>query len=541
MTLVNIDLRNQGYETGPDDRVIFYSLLVREGEFGTISTAPVEVPLVDGKATVDLAPGPVGVQIIAGQVADTRVKEGRVPMEGPTTLNVVLTLFPEYSDAVRASFLAAIRGAQDEALTRIDAEVSAAVDGAISVSQSLADDARSKAANAVSVAESADLKASDAADRVSAIEILSGIVPGDVSDATVAGVVANPTSMTSGALERKIRQDAVGAAGIYGVMSDLPPVEATYRGVPVVWLKTVYNTIPEIQSLSLSMNGLTAAADFVGIDADGDDLNYHIDWGDGGITQNAESPAIHTYSAEGEYTVAVTVTDQWGASGAGVATIFVVPALPNRWAYDSFSYPDGTILAGWQSDTVKDPAYTTEIGGLTWQPGDQTTGLPTTAQKAHVRGGKFVQGTPPGTVEGSQRGIATLDLPSESYRVQVRYGLILDGQTSTLSNVTVYLSCSPVTQRNTTGTTSLAIRLGNSLNVAVSTVSNGTFTNVATKGVVPREGLLTATFNSATGAVTVAIDGDEFWSGTYAGPMYPKIGIDVRANAYLDDFEVAPL
>lgn len=127
MTIVNIDLRNQGYETGPDDRVIFYSLLVREGDFGTISTAPVEVRLTDGKATIDLAPGPVGVQIIAGQIVDTRVKIGEVPPSGPTTLNAVMMVTPAYTPALQAAMIAAIERARDEAL----GEVSTAVDTAI--------------------------------------------------------------------------------------------------------------------------------------------------------------------------------------------------------------------------------------------------------------------------------------------------------------------------------------------------------------------------------------------------------------------------
>lgn len=219
MTLVNIDLRNQGYETSPGDRVVFYSLLVREGEFGTITTAPVEVWLEDGQGTVDLAPGPVGVQIIARQVADTRVKEGRVPMEGPTTLNVVLTLFPEYSDAIRNQFLAAIHQAQDTALTRIDAEVAIAVGAEMGGVTDMSKEALSRAKNAEGVAATADSKstsatstastaisaASNAVTRVTALEAMGGLFPESPVDGQTANLLMQVDTLTRAATSTVVR------------------------------------------------------------------------------------------------------------------------------------------------------------------------------------------------------------------------------------------------------------------------------------------------------------------------------------------------
>lgn len=116
MTLVNIDLKNAGYEAGPDDRVVFYSPANRNEQGTIISTAEASVPLVDGQASKELAPGPVVVQILAQGVADTRPKSGYVPDEGPVSLwDVVLDWTPALVDQGIIAILTAV----ETALSRI--------------------------------------------------------------------------------------------------------------------------------------------------------------------------------------------------------------------------------------------------------------------------------------------------------------------------------------------------------------------------------------------------------------------------------------
>ncbi|WP_293954911.1 glycosyl hydrolase family 28-related protein [uncultured Corynebacterium sp.] len=232
MTLVNIDLRNQGYETGPDDRVVFYSLLVREGDFGTISTAPVEVELVDGKATVDLAPGPVGVQIIARQVADTRIKIGEVPPSGPTTLNAVMMVTPAYTPALQKMMIAAIERAKEIAVGQVDGAVSMAIDAevgeAIYTATSSAVSAANSAITAQQFASSADARAASAEDkadnvdaRMDAIEVMGGLAPGEPVDGQTANLITQPETLTRRAVSAAIAETAgVISVGDYGAIPD---------------------------------------------------------------------------------------------------------------------------------------------------------------------------------------------------------------------------------------------------------------------------------------------------------------------------------
>lgn len=405
-------------------------------------------------------------------------------------------------------------------------------------------------AEADEIVQSVEGYASDAAGAVglAKAEADRAIGLAGAQDEHIAGTLEDPESATHAALKAVgnatyvPKSELPTPAGMVAVISDTEPPATNQDGIPVVWFKTVYNTIPEVQSISLAGNGLTVTASFVGFDADGDTLAYAVDWGDGATTSDAASPADHTYAAEGTYTVRVYVTDQWGATASATASIFVVPAIPNRWAFESFTRPDGTILAGWTADTTKNsPAATTEEGGLTWEPGDQTTGGNQTYMKAHVSGGRFVQGTPVGTLDGNQVGQATLPLPASSYRVAFRYAITPEGVRDTLSRVALYLSCSPTTARSTSGTTSLSVRLLDDLRMQLHTQSNGAFTAVTDVTNIPRSGRLEATFDAATGAVTIAIDGTQYWSGTYAGPAHGKVGIDTRRLGAIDDFEVGPL
>lgn len=124
MTLVSIDVKNAGYETGPDDRVVIYSPANRNEQGMIISTAETIIPLTDGQAERDLAPGPVVVKILAQGVSDTREKSGYVPesVEGadPISLwDVILDWTPALVDQGILAILSAI----DEARSQVDGAI----------------------------------------------------------------------------------------------------------------------------------------------------------------------------------------------------------------------------------------------------------------------------------------------------------------------------------------------------------------------------------------------------------------------------------
>jgi PKD repeat protein len=61
-------------------------------------------------------------------------------------------------------------------------------------------------------------------------------------------------------------------------------------------------------------------------DADGDVLNFRFDFGDGTTVTQAEPQASHSYTAPGDYTVTLTVSDPAGASSNATRTVSVSDA-----------------------------------------------------------------------------------------------------------------------------------------------------------------------------------------------------------------------
>lgn len=91
MTVVNIDVSNVASSFHEDDKVIFYAPTHRSASGGGVTnTAPETVPLVGGKASVDLKPGPVLVRMQCRGIADTAPKLGTIPDVGPAALDGVL-------------------------------------------------------------------------------------------------------------------------------------------------------------------------------------------------------------------------------------------------------------------------------------------------------------------------------------------------------------------------------------------------------------------------------------------------------------------
>lgn len=116
MTEVNIDIVNQGYESHPDDRVVIYSPANRNHAGQIISTAVTEIPLVNGKASKDLAPGPVAVRLECLGIADTSEKTGYVPESGPVSLWDVIT---DWTPALVDQGIIAILASAENALTQV--------------------------------------------------------------------------------------------------------------------------------------------------------------------------------------------------------------------------------------------------------------------------------------------------------------------------------------------------------------------------------------------------------------------------------------
>ena len=137
---------------------------------------------------------------------------------------------------------------------------------------------------------------------------------------------------------------------------------------------------PPKASFTLSCNGLTCGFTSTSSDPDGTITAYNWTFGDG--TSATAQNLSHTYAAAGSYTVALTVTDNQGATGSTSQTVTVTQ--PNQPPTASFtgncnglscgftnrsSDPDGTITAyNWTfgdgtSSTAQNPSHTYAAGG----------------------------------------------------------------------------------------------------------------------------------------------------------------------------------
>lgn len=87
MTLLEINLTDVLSETDPDDRVVVWAPVLREGPSGAlIGTRGKAIPLTDGVGSDEVVPGPLMVQVQCKAMSDTRPREVVVPDEGPVTL-----------------------------------------------------------------------------------------------------------------------------------------------------------------------------------------------------------------------------------------------------------------------------------------------------------------------------------------------------------------------------------------------------------------------------------------------------------------------
>ncbi|HEX5560654.1 MAG TPA: PKD domain-containing protein, partial [Nocardioidaceae bacterium] len=93
-----------------------------------------------------------------------------------------------------------------------------------------------------------------------------------------------------------------------------------------------------------SCTGATCAMTSAGsTDPDGDAISYSWDWADGSAVSTTASPS-HTYTAGGDYKVALTVTDSWGKATTVTKTVTATGPAPTGAPTAAFAAPTCTDL-----------------------------------------------------------------------------------------------------------------------------------------------------------------------------------------------------
>ncbi|EEW50415.1 hypothetical protein HMPREF0290_0863 [Corynebacterium efficiens YS-314] len=243
MTTLKIDIRNMGASAHPDDRVILYAPEIRARiGGGLVSTAPLEVELVDGQATVEnVEPGPIIVRFECLGIADTTEKRGIVPDSGVVTLDDVLELKHTWTPPVLSFGLKMIIDAMNTALIAVNSSVNEAITqavesqfgGLVRAAEDAAQEASASASAAHGAALSANVRATAAESayagirtRVEAIEALASLSPGTPADGQTATLVSQVGSLTRKAINAVLSVTSPGIINAANPPAGLTPVVA---------------------------------------------------------------------------------------------------------------------------------------------------------------------------------------------------------------------------------------------------------------------------------------------------------------------------
>jgi PKD repeat protein len=137
-------------------------------------------------------------------------------------------------------------------------------------------------------------------------------------------------------------------------------------------------------SAASSCSGLSCSFDGRGSsDSDGTIVSYEWAFGDG---TTASGVAVqHAYEQPGTYTVALTVTDEDGASDGDSATVLVT--APNVAPTAAFAYSCAALSCSFDASTSSDGDGTIEA--YRWTFGDGTSGSGRTTEHSYAQAGAY--------------------------------------------------------------------------------------------------------------------------------------------------------
>ncbi|MBF4630518.1 PKD domain-containing protein [Clavibacter michiganensis subsp. phaseoli] len=120
-------------------------------------------------------------------------------------------------------------------------------------------------------------------------------------------------------------------------------------------------------------------------DPDGTIASWAWEFGDG--TTGTGASIAHPYAKAGTYTVALTVTDDKGATGRTTASVTVTAPPVNQAPVAAFTSTVANLVASLDASTSSDPDGT--VASYAWAFGDGTTGTGRTTTHAYAAAGTF--------------------------------------------------------------------------------------------------------------------------------------------------------
>ncbi|MCU1551445.1 MAG: hypothetical protein JWR36_2005, partial [Glaciihabitans sp.] len=296
---------------------------------------------------------------------------------------------------------------------------------------------------------------------------------------------------------------------VYGTALDAPTVLRHYQ----LGTGTVPNAAPTA-SFTTAVNNLAVAFDGTGsTDSDGTIASYAWDFGDGSTSTSATPN--HTYLLGGTYSVALTVTDNRGATNTSTQSVAVSPAKVAPTASFTTSATDLAVSfdAGASSDSDG------IITNYAWDFGDGATATGVTTSHTFATGGNHtvvltVTDNDALTDTDSQTLalVAPNVAPTASYtNVATGLSVAFDGTGSTDSDGTVasYAWDFGDGDTSTSATPTHVFATDNTYSVSLVVTDNGGLTDSETKSITVAHinVLPTASFTSSAADLVASFDG----------------------------------
>ena len=246
---------------------------------------------------------------------------------------------------------------------------------------------------------------------------------------------------------------------------------------------------PPFAAFTSSCTDLTCSFTDASTDSDGTITAWAWDFGDG-TTSTAQNPT-HTYAAGGAYTVALTVTDDGGATGSTTDTVTVTDPNVNNPPTASFTFTCTDLSCDFDGSGSSDSDGT--IVSYAWDFGDGNTGTGATASNTYAAGGTYLvtltvtdddaaTGTDEQSVTVTEPPTGGISLSATGYKVRGLQKADLTWSDAAGTNVDVYRDGSAITTTANDGfyTDNINNRGGGSYTYQVCEAGTSTCSNTAT-------------------------------------------------------------